>query len=113
MGIQIAFIVPPASKPGLAKIFYSLLSAATRQKTVLVENPDQALQQLYGPVEIQTEASVEKLSKPDLQNLVSQYQQQADRLTQQLSQMLWRIEKGDSASGLQLDSDSALSDLAG
>ena len=111
--IQIAFIVPPASKPGLAKIFYSLLSAATRQKTVLVENLDQALQQLYGPVEIQTEASVEKLSKPDLQNLVSQYQQQADRLTQQLSQMLWRIEKGDSASGLQLDSDSALSDLAG
>ena len=77
-----------------------------------MDNLNQALQQLYGPVEIQEESSVERLSQADLQNRVSQYRQQADALTQQLSQMLWLTEEADSVDGLQLDSDSPLGDLA-
>jgi signal transduction histidine kinase/CheY-like chemotaxis protein/HPt (histidine-containing phosphotransfer) domain-containing protein len=103
----------------LAQTVYSLLPAAARQKTQLVDNLDQALQQLYGPVEIAAEVSVEKLSPADLRKEVSQlrqqigqYQQQADRLTQQLSRMLWLTEDADLVDGLQLDSDSALGHLA-
>ncbi|MDP6599693.1 MAG: hypothetical protein QGI86_28140, partial [Candidatus Poribacteria bacterium] len=116
---ETTLMVPPAGKPGLAQTVYSLLPAAARQKTQLVDNLDQALQQLYGPVEIAAEVSVEKLSPADLRKEVSQlrqqigqYQQQADRLTQQLSQMLWLTEDADSVDGLQLDSDSALGHLA-
>jgi PAS domain S-box-containing protein len=111
--IQTTFIVPPASKRGLAKIFYGLLSPAIRQKTQLVDNLDQALQQLYGPVKIPAEVSVEKLNQAQLQQKISQYQQQADRLAQQLSQMLWRTDEADPADGLKMDSDTALGDLAG
>ena len=106
-----SFVIPPKRSRGLAKILYSLLSPATRQKTRLVDNLDQALQQLYGRVEVPAEVSVEKLSKAGLQNRVSQYQRETDRLTQQLSQMLWLTEEADSADGLQLDSDSPLGDL--
>ena len=85
---QTTLMVPPAGKPGLAQTVYSLLPAAARQKTQLVDNLDQALQQLYGSVEIAAEVSVEKLNQADLRKEVSQlrqqigqYQQQADRLT--------------------------------
>jgi len=116
---QTTLMVPPAGKPGLAETVYSLLPAAARQKTQLVDNLDQSLQQLYGPVAVPAEVSVEKLSQADLRKEVSQlrqqigqYQQQADRLTQQLSQMLWLTEEADSVDSLQLDSDSALGHLA-
>ena len=116
---ETTLMVPPAGKPGLAQTVYSLLPAAARQKTQLVDNLDQALQQLYGSVEIAAEVSVEKLNQADLRKEVSQlrqqigqYQQQADRLTQQLSRMLWLTEDADSVDGLQLDSDSALGHLA-
>ena len=47
-----------------------------------------------------------------LHQQVSQYRQQAEVLTQQLGLMLWRTEETDLADGLELDSDSALGDLA-
>ncbi|MDP6995823.1 MAG: histidine kinase dimerization/phospho-acceptor domain-containing protein [Candidatus Poribacteria bacterium] len=109
---QLDFVVPPAGKRGIAKIFYALLSPARQQKTILVDNLDQALQQLYGPVEIAAEVSAETLSPADLQQKIGQYRQQADALTQQLSQMLWLTEEADSVDDLQLDSDSVLGDLA-
>ena len=109
---QLDFVVPPAGKRGIAKIFYALLSPARQQKTVLVDNLDQALQQLYGPVEVPAEVSAETLSPADLQQQIGQYRQQADALTQQLSQMLWLTEEADSVDDLQLDSDSVLGDLA-
>ena len=47
-----------------------------------------------------------------LHQQVSQYRQQAEVLTQKLGLMLWRTEKGGSVDGLDLNSDSALGDLA-
>ena len=41
---DLSFVIPPKRNKGLAKMLYSFLSAATRQKTVLVDNLDQALQ---------------------------------------------------------------------
>jgi len=94
-GFQLDFIVPPASKRGIAKIFYSFLSPATQKKTRLVNSQDQALQQLYGPVEIPAEVSIDQLNLAGLkQRLIqseqqlAEHRQQADLLTQQLGQML-------------------------
>ena len=119
LGWQMTLMVPPAKRPGLVQVVYSLLSAATRQKTQLVENLDQALTQLYGRLEIQTEVSIEQLSKPDLQHKVRQLQrridqdqQEADQLAKQLSQILWSIEEAGSIENLDWAADSALGDLA-
>jgi len=114
-----SFVSPPKMSRGLAKILYGLLSPATRQKTRLVDNLDQALLQLYGPVIVEQKLVAAKKNKSELmeqnrqlQQQVSQYRQRAEVLTQQLGQMLWRAEEEDSVDDLNWDSGSALGDLA-
>ena len=58
-----SFVIPPKRSKGLAKIPYSLLSPATRKKARLVDNLDQALQQLYGPVIVKQKSVAARESK--------------------------------------------------
>jgi len=63
---DLSFVIPPKRNRGLAKMLYSFLSAATRQKTALVDNLDQALQQLYGPAIVEQKSAAAKGSKSEL-----------------------------------------------
>ena len=58
-----SFVIPPKRSKGLAKILSSFLSPATRKKVRLVDNLDQALQQLYGPVIVKQKSVAARESK--------------------------------------------------
>ena len=87
-----------------------------------MNSQDQALQQLYGPVEIAAEVSIDQLNLAGLkQRLIQSEQQlaeqrqQADLLTQQLGQMLWSIEESSStefADGVDQSHNLPLAELA-
>ena len=94
---EFSFVIPPKRNRGLAKIFYSFLSPTTQEKTRQVDNLDQALLQLYGPVLVEQKLVAARMNKSELmeknsqlQQQVSQYRQRAEVLTRQLGQMLWR-----------------------
>ena len=115
---EFSFVIPPKRSRGLAKILYGLLSPATQEKTRQVDNLDQALLQLYGPVVVEQKLVAARMNKSELmeknsqlQQQVSQYRQRAEVLTRQLGQMLWRS-KESVDDDLNWESGSSLGDLA-